>query len=214
MLVRLVLNNMKFNLFKNKDNIHQSGFTLIEIMVATSIFLIIMLVALGALVSSSNAAKKAQALRSAMDNVNFAMESMTRSLRMGSDYSCVPFGTSVFLPASNNADCVNGGGAIIFTPANNPIGSHPAGSRDTAYVLKSRQGSDPETFVLQRCDPSCVDMISPNVNIDKLTFFVKGTDVADTIQPSVYILMKGTVIVKGIPNSFAIQTMASQRSAE
>ena len=34
----------------------------------------------------------------------------------------------------------------------------------------------------------------------------------DKTQPSVYIIMEGTVMVKGVPTSFAIQTLASQRN--
>lgn len=201
---------MKFTKTKTK------GFTLIEIMVATSIFMVIMLIALGALISSSDTAKKSQALRSAMDNVNFAMESMTRSLRMGSDYTCVISGDSISIPAAANADCALGGGAIVFTPAD-----HAAGSRNAAYTLNPRGDG---TFVLRRCTPNpitnaieCIDMVSRDVDVQTLKFFVNGvngTDPFDKIQPSVYIIIKGTVTVKGVPNTFAIQTMASQRSSE
>lgn len=197
--------------FKTKTK----GFTLIEIMVATSIFMVIMLIALGALISSSDTAKKSQALRSAMDNVNFAMESMTRSLRMGTDYTCVISGDSISIPAAANANCPLGGGAIVFTPAD-----HIAGSplRNAAYTLNPRGDG---TFVLRRCTPNistntteCTDMVSRDVDVQTLKFFVNGTDLSDQIQPSVYITIKGTVTVKGTPNAFAIQTMASQRSSE
>jgi hypothetical protein len=57
-------------------------------------------------------------------------------------------------------------------------------------------------------------MVSRDVDIQTLKFFVNGTDISDQTQPSVYISIKGTVTVKGVPNTFAIQTMASQRSSE
>lgn len=186
------------------------AFTLIEIMVATSIFMIIMLVAMGALISSSDTAKKSQALRSAMDNVNFAMESMTRSLRMGSDYTCVTFGSSVSLPASANADCplsTSGGGAVVFTPA----GSSTA--RNAAFRVVAR-GDGSGTYVLQRCVPGCVDLVSSDVDIQKMVFYVNGSSLTDKIQPSVYIVVKGVITIKGVPNVFAIQTMTSQRNGE
>lgn len=196
---------------KIKNIAHKSiikGFTLIEIMVATSIFMVIMVVAMGALISSSDASKKAQALRTAMDNVNFAMESMTRSLRMGTNYTC---GNSVPLDSSSPNDCPNGAGAIAFVPYR----AEGALPRTVAYTRNIR--SDNTTYALQICNPTCTDMVSPDVDIKQLTFYVNGTlspSAGDTVQPSVYILLKGTVKVKGVDNAFAIQTMASQRSGE
>jgi type II secretory pathway pseudopilin PulG len=91
-----------------KNSLTTKGFTLIEIMVATSIFMVVMLMAMGALVTTSHTAKKAQALRTAMDNVNFAMESMTRTLRMGQDYS--GGGTYInFTPPVPSAFALSGG---------------------------------------------------------------------------------------------------------
>lgn len=190
---------------------HNSGFTLIEIMVSSSIFMIIMLLAMGALITTSDVAKKSLALRTSMDNVNFAMETMTRSIRTGTDYTCVKSGSSVVLPANVNNDCPlggEGGGALIFTPAKHVT------PRDTAYRLVARE-NNPEKKVIQSCDiSSCVDLVSSDIDIEKLTFFVNGSDANDLVQPSVYILMKGTITIKDESTSFAIQTMTSQRSAE
>ena len=208
---------------KQKNQKKQSGFTLIEMMVATSIFIIIMIMSMGALLVSSDAAKQAQGLRTAMDNVNFAMDSMTRSLRIGTHYYCVSSGgsgvsldTSVpnagFL-AYNGNDCSLAAGspgtAVAFVPASST--DIPAG---TAVAYEKNQRAD-GTYTLQRCTMSgCVDIVATNVNVQTLEFFVNGSSSADTIQPSVYILMQGTVTVKNTPTTFAIQTMASQRSSE
>ena len=167
-----------------------------------------MLMALGSLVIASDSSRKSQSLRSAMDNVSFAMEDMSRSLRIGKDYSCVASGGSVTLPTLSNNDCTLaanvGGGAIVFTPAGHT-------TRDTAY---ERAGSGP--YSLQKCDTvnGCIDLTSPDVDVQVLKFFVDGSSPLDTKQPSVYIIMKGRVKVKDQYASFAIQTLASQRSAE
>ncbi len=184
-----------FNINRNK------GFTLIEIMVASSIFMVVMLVVMGALVSVSYAAKEAQALRTAMDNVNFAMESMTRSLRTGTNYTCVsPGGTT--MGGSQNIDCIDGGGAIIFTSQDGSV-------RDTAYKL--------EDGTVKKCTniaTNCLSIVSPNVNVNRLVFYVKGSAPGDLVQPSVYILMRGSVKVKNVDHPFALQTFVSQRSWE
>lgn len=64
-----------------------SGFTLIEVMVSVGIFSIVMLVALGAVLAIVGANRKAQAVSSIINNLNFALEGMMRDLRTGTNYS-------------------------------------------------------------------------------------------------------------------------------
>ena len=63
------------------------GFTLIEMMVSVSIFVIVALIVSGVLVQLSAAYKKAQAMRLLMDNLNFALEKINLELREGVDIS-------------------------------------------------------------------------------------------------------------------------------
>jgi len=71
--------NMK-RIFSKKNN---KGFTLIEMMVSVSIFVIVALIVSGVLVQLSVAYKKAQAMRLLMDNLNFALEKMNLEIREG-----------------------------------------------------------------------------------------------------------------------------------
>lgn len=188
----------------------QQGFTLIEIMVATSIFMIIMLIAMGALITTTNAAKKAQALRVAMDNVNFATESMTRSLRMGADYTCT--NSQLFLGGAQNADCAGGGGGISFTPAS--VDTTPSAPRSAGYALIDRGNGTNTVKFYSGSTFNPADIVAENVDVEDLKFFVKGSLLTDGIQPSVYIIMKGSVLVKGEKTPFVVQTMTSQRNSE
>ena len=70
-----------------------TGFTLVELMVSVSIFAIVMFISLGSILSILDANQKSKTLRSVMDNLNSAMESMTRTVRFGINYHC---GSSVF----------------------------------------------------------------------------------------------------------------------
>jgi len=205
------------NLFtkqKNKEFIYinkfTSGFTLIELMVASTLFTIIMMMGVGSLVVSSNSAKSSQKLRTAVDNVNFAMESMTRELRTGKYYYCLE-GGEVALTDNLTRDCTNGNGNIIvFTPpqltAQSPL--------RIAYKIHTREGSNPTTYSLQRCDPICANVVSEDVDIQLLKFYVTGSSTIDSIQPSIKILIKGVVTVKGVGTPFTLQTMVSQRSSD
>lgn len=57
------------------------GFTLIEIMVAVSIFAIVALIATGALLTANRVNQRAQAIKLAMDNINFALDMITYSAK-------------------------------------------------------------------------------------------------------------------------------------
>lgn len=188
------------------------GFTLVELMIATTLFTAIMMMGVGSLVVSSNSARAAQKLRVAVDNVNFAMESMTRELRMGSLYEC---SDSVNLRVPVFQDCPLGGqprNIIAFTPQVTAVEDR------VMYRLVPRNNG---TNTLERCEyiidtssQNCPEIISPDVDIKVLKFFVTGSDPSDGIQPSVEILIKGSVTVKGIQKPFTLQTMTSQRSTE
>ena len=183
-----------------------SGFTLVELMVATSIFVVIMLASMGSLFTLLDASKTSRALRFAMDNVNFAMESMTRSIRMGTNYYCVSSSDTVSLSVLDSThDCTStqSGTLIAFKPQD------PAATNKVAYKLSASGTS------IERCGEGvtpCVPIVSPDVRIDKLQFVVNGSDPNDSKQASVYIIMKGSVLVKGVATSFSIQTLASQRN--
>ncbi len=202
---------MKFNkLQKNK------GFTLIELMIATTLFTIIMLMGVGSLVVSSNSAKSSQKLRIAVDNVNFAMESMTRELRMGTIYTCpaIDFDGFSTVQLSNllaARDCADGGNLIAFMPQQ--VGVNPP--IRVAYKLNGRTDG---TKTLQRCEADvtpCSDIVSKDVDVKTLKFYVVGADSSTTnVQPSVRILMTGSVNIKGNTTDFSLETIASQRSAE
>lgn len=181
------------------------GFTLIELLVSTSIFVMIMLSAMGSLFVLLNAAKNSRALRFSIDNVNFAMESMSRSIRMGTNYYCLSSGT-IDLGGSldETSDCPDGGKFIAFIPQ---------GVTDSriGYIWKKRDNNS-GTSTVERCSvDGCVEIVSENVNVEKLTFFVNGARDEDK-QASVYIVMKGIVMVKDEPIPFSIQTMASMRN--
>jgi prepilin-type N-terminal cleavage/methylation domain-containing protein len=87
---------MKF--FSNKklqasSTTSRRGFTLVEMIVALGIFSIVAVVALGALTKIISANKKAQTLQTSITNLNFALDAMSRELRTGTSYNCVPDST-------------------------------------------------------------------------------------------------------------------------
>lgn len=181
------------------NNRQQNGFTLIELMVATSIFVIVMLSSMSSLFMLLDTGKNSRGLRFAMDNVNFAMESMTRSIRMGTNYYCGIANTYVNLSDLDSFQDGNNCTLIAFKP------SSQSASQKVAYQLS-------DGAIQMNSGGSWIPITSSNVNIENLKFFTEGSSPSDSIQASVYIIMKGTVTIKGVPTSFSVQTLASQRN--
>ena len=57
------------------------GFTLIEMIMSVAVFTVVALIAAGALLAIADANRKAQAFKSVVNNLNFALESVARNLR-------------------------------------------------------------------------------------------------------------------------------------
>ena len=81
------------------------GFSLIEMMVSLTVFSIVMTISIGTLLIMVDANAKAQALYSSTTNLSFALDSMTREMRMGYHYYC-PISTLASLSASDTDNCV------------------------------------------------------------------------------------------------------------
>ena len=64
----------------------RSGFTLVEMMVSIAIFMVVAVVAVTALLKIVDANRKSETLQDAVNNINYAMDAITREIRVGSNY--------------------------------------------------------------------------------------------------------------------------------
>lgn len=67
----------------------QRGFTLIEIIVSLGVFSVVITIAVGALLMLVAANAQLQSEQVVMTNLSFALDSMTREIRTGTNYYCV-----------------------------------------------------------------------------------------------------------------------------
>lgn len=173
-------------------NSQKKGFTLIEMLVSVGIFSIVLLIALGAILTVLDSNKKAQTLTSVMNNLNFTLESITRSVKTG-------------------VEPTTAGGILTVQGID-----LSAGTFDREEIRFKRIESD-EKGSIGRCKGvSCTDFVSitaPEVNVK--TFIVipnDGYDTNDTIQPRTMIYVEGEVVLnERIKSDFRIQTSISQR---
>jgi|SRR3989344_5029334 len=164
-----------------------SGFTLIELLVSVGIFAIVMLMAVSSLLSLVDLDRKAQSMKSVMNNLNFAMESMSREIKVGTDFSSPDIYTFTYQDHANNQVTYSLPGEQILRSVN----SGP----DVALTA-------PEVVIQNR---------SLGIPLFSLVGEIPKS-VGDTQQPYVLIRIKGNVkISEKIQSSFSIQTTASQR---
>lgn len=173
------------------------GFTVIEVIVSVAIFSIVMLVATGSIATIIDANKKAHSLKSVMTNLNFALESMMREIRMGSDYNC------------GGTYCTN----FSFTP-NHTICGVPTNANIT-YSFDAINHKITRSMSSDGCPGnSPVDMTAPEVSIESVRFYPLGIGTSNDIQPRIMIVINGTIGLGNSKSSFNIQTTVSQRSID
>lgn len=194
---------MKICRFKKNDS-DSGGFTLIEIMVSVAIFAMVMTISSGSLFSILDANAKAQAQKSVMNNLNLALESMSRNIRVGTTYHC---GTAGNLHDAR--DCLQDGADFLAFEGSsgnkNISGDEIVYKLDGTTIMRSQNGG-----------LSYSAITALEVVVEDLKFFVTGAeDPGDQEQPRVIIVVRGYAGIKEkIRTDFNIQTSVSQRQLD
>lgn len=167
----------------------QKGFTLVEMIVAVFIFTIVMLVATGALISIVEANRKAQSVKSVMNNLNFSLDSMTRAIRVGNTYDC-----GIATCASDGSD------AFTFISTDGEEIEYRYNETDQSIERSIDGGLSYQTLT------------APEVDVEFLRFYVRGEVVGDNEQPRVLIVVKGVAGTDDRTRTeFSLETMVTQR---
>jgi len=195
---------------QQKQNL-RNGFTLVELIVALALFATVALISAGALLSVADANRKAQVLKSVMNNLNFALESMSREIRVGSNYYCNDVVEGTVPPGfASRRNCVNGGNFLAFEASD--------GNSDTPndqIIYRLNNGRIEKSI---NGGSSFSGLTAPEVSIDDgtgLRFYVTGAPEGDSAQPKVLIILSGQAGTKDrVVTRFDIQTTVSQRSRD
>lgn len=176
----------------------ESGFTLVELLVSVFIFSMVMLIAVGSLLSMVDANRKAQTIKSAVNNLSFGLDGMSRSIRVGTNFHCGG-ASEANSPAAlaSTGDCINGvaGGSLIsFEPFN----GNPASTADQWVYCKGTGTtcSESGTSILrsQNGGANYLSITSSEVVILDLRFYVVGSASlasGNRIQPKIVMVMHG-----------------------
>ncbi len=186
----------------------KAGFTLVEMIIAFGVFAVVMVIAVGSLISLVEANHKAQTLKTVVNNLHFALENMSRNIRTGSRYHCGS--GSILVPT----DCPT-------TPKSELVFR----ARDGSYLIYElvsgaimRSKSDDGGVLL---DPgNFIPITAPEITVDTLNFYVSGAEEdekgkGNQEQPRVLLVVKGSMKGKSkVISRFDIQTLISQRSLD
>ncbi|MFH1178262.1 MAG: prepilin-type N-terminal cleavage/methylation domain-containing protein [bacterium] len=71
-----------------KSEVRNRGYTLIELIVAIGLFAIVMTLVSGAYIIMIGITRQTQGMATGIDNLSFALETMTRTIRTSTNYSC------------------------------------------------------------------------------------------------------------------------------
>ena len=189
----------------------KKGFTLIEVLVSVSIFAMVMLIATGSVFSIVAANKKTHAIKSVMTNLNFALESMMREIRLGSRYAC---GQSI--PLDTAADCQSGASVFRFK-ANRDVGNSDApGAYNTDDIYDQIEYSILNGQIIKKVYDASGNtnfaITAAEVHVTSLMFYVTG---AMTVgQPKVVITVQGYSGSNDTQSQFDIETTVSQRAID
>lgn len=158
-------------------------------MVSLALFSVVMLVAIGTLLTLVDANRKAQAISSVTNNLHFAMDTMARALSTGFDFYCGSGSGTV-------QDCSLGGSRVEFTDDDGV---------DVVYYLSAGSIWRTKGGVTQR-------LTADEVEITSMQFIVTGTTRGNGIQPTATIAIQATAGADpGTNTSYNLQTTVTQR---
>ena len=198
----------------------QKGFTLVEMLVAIAIFMVVMTVAVGSLVSIVDANRKAEAIKTVINNINSAMENISKNMRIGTDYYCY----SGNAWTKNTGDCGTGSSMVKYLSGDgiNTVyyryKSDTTGEEGNIQRCTVPKVNDDGTYcALSDNNPNWQSLTAPAyiLNVTNMKFYVLGADTKTTTQPRVFITMEGVAGSKdSTKTKFSLQTTVSQRARQ
>ncbi len=180
----------------NQQPTTNKGFTLIELMTAISIFIIIMTISMSSILGVFNANRKSRSLKTVINNLNLAVESMSKEMRFGKNYHC----GSASDTGTSALDCSGGNVRVNFLSSSGV---------QTSYRLTGTTIEKQESV-----SGAYVAVTAPEIFIDDLTFYVIGAPLGDSLQPKILIKIKSHAGTGNGRSDFTLQTLVSQRTLD
>ena len=190
---------------------------MIEVLVALTLFTIVVTMAVGTLLVLIDANVKSQNSQAIMTNLAFTLDSMTRDIRTGFDYECndSPTGSTLQLTTGSTVtrDCVSGpvgsnnSNSFAFTETGGSL-TGVAGGR---IGFRLNNGAIERNISGNNTSQYWQPITATNIKINQLRFVTTGTDRTDNVPPTVTIYISGTAGTQmNASSTFNLQTTITQ----
>ncbi len=219
---------------KNHLVANTKGFTIIEMLVSLALFTIVATVATGALLSLIGNNQRLVGEQNAMTTLSFALDSMTREIRTGSEYRC---GTSAGIQsgsfdATAVLDCANGTG-LSFREGGESITKGNDNNRIAYYIdgdyygtgigaIMRKVGSAtcPADYSATQ-NSGCVPLTPDNIDVDQMRFYVTDSKplnnrsgTINMVQPTATIIIVADPVDDESDKEYTVQTTVTQRALD
>ncbi|MBL7156293.1 MAG: type II secretion system protein [Candidatus Pacebacteria bacterium] len=173
----------------------KKGFTLIELLVSITVFAVLISAMMGILISGIQAQRRSLAQQDALNQLSFAIEYMSRALRMAKK--------------ENGDGCLDAGDGYNY--------ENPGGDISEIRFINHLQADACQRFYEQDKSIRYEDgsgswfILTKNIIIEELRFELSGENETDNFQPRV------TIFIQAISEGLApinLQTTISQRNPD
>ncbi len=195
---------------------HSAGFTLIEMLVSLALFTIVATIAVGTLLVLINGNSRVVGEQSVMTGLTFALDSMSREIRTGTDYYCGSIaqvsGASVTGSSTNVSNCTSGNVAFSFREAGESITGGSSQGRIAYYFSNN--------MIYRKVGTGTpVPIIGDDVRVTSARFVVTGSEkltanLTDKVQPIVTLVMTAVASSSDGLSPFTVQTTVTQRALD
>ncbi|OHA84516.1 MAG: hypothetical protein A2408_00760 [Candidatus Yonathbacteria bacterium RIFOXYC1_FULL_52_10] len=197
--------SMKF--LRNILNKEEKGFTLVELIVSMGLFTVVIFGTTSVLLVMLDANRKAQSMRGVMEGLNFALDDVGRSVRVGKEFQCLgqsevpplyttPRNTAVF---KAETDAAAGCWGISIQLDYGVVTYYRLGNGIRKTLVRS-DGSVEYAGLL---------LTPPEIVANTITFHVIGNQTGD--QPRVLLRIVGIAGFGDSQSTFNIQTAVTAR---
>lgn len=221
------MNNNKF--------IAKAGFTLIEMIVSLGVFAVVVTTAVGAVLMLIATNQQLQGEQSVMTNLSFALDTMTREIRTGTNIYCVTRANYFDGGSDNEFDDSNSPESIIDDnvadcstgrfPENHQlqgVSFYEGGGSITAAAGARRimyyYDADQKTLMRRVGNQDAQSIVSSGLVIQNAEFFVTGTSRLETTddaeQPTVTLYIEAQEKDDSSAKTYYISTTVTQRTLD